>query len=155
MSRGAAVKNHNKNKVVCGVAVVVTRGDKVLFGQRKNDDGSLCWQLPGGWLEPGETPEQAARREVREETGLELERLDFVALTNNRFSPEMHSISLYFEAKCAQTGAVTLAETDRCANWVWKPWSEVQEDCFLPLRLLKTTDYQPFSRDNGQTYVSF
>ncbi len=135
--------------------MVVTRGDKVLFGRRKNDTGELCWQLPGGWIEPGESPEQAARREVREETGLELQTLDFVAVTSNLFTPQAHSISLYFEAECAQTGAVTRVESDHCAGWVWKPWSEVTEDCFLPLRLLKMTDYQPFSRENGRTYVSF
>lgn len=35
---------------------------------RRADDG--CWGLPGGWLEPNETPAEAARRETLEETGL-------------------------------------------------------------------------------------
>lgn len=37
---------------------------------RRADDGR--WGLPGGWLEPNETPEECAIRETREETGLEV-----------------------------------------------------------------------------------
>jgi ADP-ribose pyrophosphatase YjhB (NUDIX family) len=35
---------------------------------RRADDG--CWAMPGGWVDPGETPAQAAVREVAEETGM-------------------------------------------------------------------------------------
>ena len=35
---------------------------------RRADDGR--WAMPGGWVDPGETPEQAVVREVAEETGL-------------------------------------------------------------------------------------
>ena len=60
------------NRVACGVAVVVTHQHKVLFGQRKSGQTGFEWQLPGGWINAGESPEQAARREVYEETGLQL-----------------------------------------------------------------------------------
>ena len=69
-----------------GVAMIVTHGHQVLFGRRTVVPGSFQWQLPGGWLEIGETPEQAARREVREKTGLELIDQRFVEITNNSFS---------------------------------------------------------------------
>lgn len=48
-------------------AVAVFDGDSVLLQQRR-DTGA--WELPGGCLEPGETPWQAARRECVEETGV-------------------------------------------------------------------------------------
>jgi len=37
---------------------------------RRADDGR--WAMPGGWVDPGETPEQAVVREVAEETGLQV-----------------------------------------------------------------------------------
>jgi ADP-ribose pyrophosphatase YjhB (NUDIX family) len=50
-------------------AAVFDREGRLLV-VRRADDG--CWGLPGGWLEPNETPAEAARRETREETGLEV-----------------------------------------------------------------------------------
>jgi ADP-ribose pyrophosphatase YjhB (NUDIX family) len=55
-------------------AIVHDDHGRVLF-QRRADFGQAWWGLPGGLLEPGETPEAAARREVLEETGLRVEPL--------------------------------------------------------------------------------
>lgn len=51
---------------------VVTTGDEVLLIRRKNQPYQGHWALPGGFIDPGETAEQAARRELREETNLDL-----------------------------------------------------------------------------------
>jgi len=59
-------------KVVSVVAGVLTHGGKILIGQRKrNDWHGLKWEFPGGKIEPGEEPEQALARELREELGIE------------------------------------------------------------------------------------
>lgn len=50
---------------------IVRRGDLLLV-QRNRPPSEGLWTLPGGRLEPGETPEEAAIREVREELGLTL-----------------------------------------------------------------------------------
>jgi ADP-ribose pyrophosphatase YjhB (NUDIX family) len=52
-----------------GVAVAVLHGGRVLLTKREDFE---VWCLPGGGLEPGESVAQAAVREVREETGLEV-----------------------------------------------------------------------------------
>ena len=83
-----------------GVAAIVTHQHKVLFGKRIVASGDFVWRLPGGWVDLGESPEQTVRREVLEETGLGLDELRLVGLTNNNFSDQKHSISLYFEAEC-------------------------------------------------------
>jgi len=56
--------------------VVYRRSDdgvEVVLAARRTRRGDLAWGLPKGLVEPDETPEQAAIREVQEETGLEAE----------------------------------------------------------------------------------
>lgn len=51
-------------------------GDVVLIRQYRHAVGESLIEIPAGTLEPGETPEECARRELREETGMTAERLD-------------------------------------------------------------------------------
>jgi 8-oxo-dGTP diphosphatase len=140
--------------VACGVAVIVTHRQQVLFGKRKSAAGGFAWQLPGGWIDPGESAQQAARREVIEETGLQLQELQFVGVTNNVFSPQNHSLSLYFEAECADVESLRVTESDKCYAWEWKFWAEITENLYLPLHLFRQTDYQPFLLHQHRSYVS-
>jgi len=55
--------------IMIGTGVVLLRENQVLL-QRRKDNG--LWGIPGGSLEPGESLEEAARREVLEEVGLEI-----------------------------------------------------------------------------------
>lgn len=57
------------DKFTAAVGIVKCR-DKWLLGLSKSDDDRLGrWCFPGGGIKPGETPEKAAVRETREETG--------------------------------------------------------------------------------------
>jgi ADP-ribose pyrophosphatase YjhB (NUDIX family) len=53
---------------IAAYAVIVDGDDRILLAHW-NEGRRAAWTLPGGGLEPGEDPEHAARREVREETG--------------------------------------------------------------------------------------
>ncbi|MDE3091386.1 MAG: NUDIX hydrolase [Chloroflexota bacterium] len=57
---------------ICGVGVVIRKDDAVLLIQRGNPPRRGDWGLPGGAVELGETLRDAARREVREECGIEI-----------------------------------------------------------------------------------
>jgi len=60
-----------------GVGVVVWRGDEVLLIERGKGPVSGNWSLPGGKQELGETVRETAHREIKEETGIDI---DIVAL---------------------------------------------------------------------------
>ncbi|MGH6942649.1 MAG: NUDIX hydrolase [Geminicoccaceae bacterium] len=64
---------------VIGVGVVVWHGERVLLVQRARPPRQGQWSLPGGGLRLGETLAEAARREVMEETGLEVDLGEIVA----------------------------------------------------------------------------
>jgi len=72
-----------------GVAAVILTTDGVLL-QRRDDNGK--WGLPGGGVEPGESVRAAIIREVREETGLEVEPLRLVGVYSD---PVHHQIVTY------------------------------------------------------------
>ena len=83
----------------CAGAVIVRDG-KILF-QRRTDNGR--WGLIGGLLEMNETYEEAALREVREETGLEVRLDSFLGIYHNHNmvwsnGDAAHVISAYFTA---------------------------------------------------------
>lgn len=59
-------------RVPCVGAVVVHDG-RLLVVRRGHDPGRGSWSVPGGRVEPGESPDAACAREVREETGLDVE----------------------------------------------------------------------------------
>jgi 8-oxo-dGTP diphosphatase len=68
-----------------GVGVLIVENGRVLLGKRKGSDGAGTWSAPGGHLEFGETVEACARREVLEETGLQLQDLRLGPFTSNVF----------------------------------------------------------------------
>ena len=70
---------HKKIILNCGGCLVV-KDDKILF-QKRADNGK--WGLPGGLLELDETYEEAAIRELKEETGLDVKLIAFLGIFHN------------------------------------------------------------------------
>jgi len=60
-------------RVPCVGAVIRDEAGRILLIKRGHEPGKGLWSVPGGRIESGETDEQAVIREVREETGLEVE----------------------------------------------------------------------------------
>ena len=80
------------------VDCVILLEGKVLAIHRRNPP--LGWALPGGFVEYGETVEQAVRREMKEETGLELEDLrQFRVYSDPKRDPRGHVVSVVFTAR--------------------------------------------------------
>lgn len=94
-----------QKKFTASVAVIITnRQGKVLLLEHLLRPGS-GWGIPGGFIEHGEQPEAAARREIREETGIELENIRMLRLhTINRH------IEFMFRAESDDTAQVKSRE---------------------------------------------
>lgn len=54
------------------VGAIVRRGERILFVRRGNPPAAGTWSIPGGRVEPGESDPVAVRRELLEETGLDV-----------------------------------------------------------------------------------
>src|SRR5512138_371420 len=81
-----------------GTAIIITRDDKVLLMKRKGPHGHGTWSTPGGHLDFGETPEQGAAREAKEEMGLDVVDIRFRAVTNDMFQETgKHYITIWME----------------------------------------------------------
>lgn len=74
--------------------VLVEEGRILLVRQSVNRDRD--WSLPGGRLEPGETLEQCLKREIKEETGLEV-RLNRLLYVCDRMEPDRHTLHVTVE----------------------------------------------------------
>jgi mutator protein MutT len=71
--------------IAAAVAVIMECRGEILFGVRKHDPGSGMLDLPGGFADPGETAEEAARREVMEELGITIPEMRYLFSLPNRY----------------------------------------------------------------------
>ena len=127
-----------------GVAVIVLKDDRILIGKRMSGVGKGTWALPGGKLEFGESWEECAKRELKEETGIEVKNLSFVYVTND-ITPEYnntHYITIFMKGEYA-SGEVSVNEPDKIAEFQWSEWENIPHPRFSHLENLFKTGYKP------------
>ena len=121
------------SKVKVGVGVIILNSDnKILLGLRRGSHGANTWGLPGGHVDFGETLEEAAVREVNEETNLKLENLKLVSIADDIMLHEgKHYISVGFVSK-KYSGTLTIKEKEKCLQWKWFAPDALPDNIFIP-----------------------
>jgi 8-oxo-dGTP diphosphatase len=124
----------NRPKVGIGV-VILNKENHLLLGKRKNAHGAGFWSPPGGHLEYGETFEGCAVREAEEETGLLLENLRVLGVSNDIFEAEgKHYVSIFVRGTPRGESEPMVREPKKNESWHWFPMEQLPDALFLPLQ---------------------
>ena len=120
-----------------GIGVMILDGDKILLGHRaknKKDTGGIyetdCWTLPGGKQEYNETFFEGAKREVKEETNLDIDNLELFNAADD-IQPDRHYITLHIIAREHQ-GTLKVMEPHSEDDWKWFPLDDLPEKLYSP-----------------------
>jgi 8-oxo-dGTP diphosphatase len=81
---------------ILAVGVIVLAGDRVVLIRRDKEPSRGLWTFPGGAVELGETVREAARREAREETGLEVEVGEVAAVVDHVLRDESGAVRYHY-----------------------------------------------------------
>ena len=90
------------NPAPTACAVCVDDEGRILLARRAAEVFNGYWDLPGGFVEEDEHPLDTIRRELREETGLEVEPAEFVGMWTDRYSEDESgpsTLNLYWRAR--------------------------------------------------------
>ncbi|MFT8491128.1 MAG: NUDIX domain-containing protein [Gluconobacter oxydans] len=116
-----------------GCGAVLLRANCLLLVYRKRDPERDYWGLPGGKVEPFEPLQQAVRREIFEETGLQIERMSLLCVVD-QIAPDRneHWIAPVYIAEDF-TGNASIREPEALGDVKWFPLEQ------LPDRLTHAT----------------
>ncbi len=112
---------HYPSAPLLAACTAIWRDDKILLARRSAAPNSGTWAMPGGLVEVGETLEQAAIREVREETALELSNVVFnrfheIILRDDDHRVERHFVLAMFVTIC-ETGTAIAGDDAAAVDW--------------------------------------
>lgn len=122
---------------VDSIVYVIENGSTyILLIQRGREPFKNIWALPGGFIEMDETLETACKRELAEETGLQVENMSqFKTYDAINRDPRHRTISVVFLAKLTEKQKVTSG--DDAARAEWFPISDLPELAFDHSQILK------------------
>lgn len=126
---GPSAKPHDSG---VAVGVIVFKDGKILLGKRKTPVGDGMWGIPGGGVEYQEDPADAARREVFEEVGLKVGKLELMGYTSDvHTNNDLHYVTLRFITSDFKGKAIN-KEPDKCTEIGWFAFNELPEPMFEP-----------------------
>lgn len=111
-----------------GIGVMVFKDGKILLTRRKGSHGSGEWTTPGGHLEFGESIEECAKRECREEAGVKIKKIKFVRLSNMKKYGK-HYVDIGLSAEWV-SGEPKIMEPDKSGGWDWYALKDLPKPLF-------------------------
>ena len=106
-------------RIKVGVGVTIFKDGKVLLGKRKvKNHAENEYAGPGGHLEFGESFEECAIRETREECGIEIKNVQFAILSNLLIYEGKHYVDIGMMAEWA-SGEPKVLEPEKSESWEW------------------------------------
>ena len=114
---------------IVGVGAVIICNGKILLEKRKNEPGKGKWSVPGGLVELGESVKQTVIREVKEETGLEVEKPEHIDVVDNIIRDESGRVKYHFviiDYFMKLKGGTLKAASD-AEELKWVPLSDVEK----------------------------
>jgi ADP-ribose pyrophosphatase YjhB (NUDIX family) len=129
------------------VDAILQSGSKVLMVRRKKDPFKGQLALPGGFVNEGETAEDAMKREAMEETSLEVEPIEILGVYSDpKRDPRKHILTVAFVGII--TGGTDMAGDDaESIEWVELAGIEKQQIAFDHLTILR--DYKKWKAAGG------
>lgn len=113
------------------VALIVNDRRELLVARRAKEPAKGTLDLPGGFIDSYETAEEAVVREVKEETGLSVQKVTYLFSLPNIYpysGLDIHTIDLFFECKVNAEAGVTAM--DDVAALYWIPLADIHPDQF-------------------------
>ncbi|NVN92816.1 MAG: NUDIX domain-containing protein [Desulfuromonadales bacterium] len=123
--------------IAAAVAVIMACQGKLLFGVRKRDPGRGMLDLPGGFVDAGESAEEAARREIREELGVDIPEMRYLFSFPNTYPYRgmvYDTLDLIFLVEWNEPPAVKAADDLDDVIWVERDSVEFEKIAFDSIR---------------------
>ena len=138
------------NSKPTAAGIVEDERGRVLLGRRNITPYNGWWDVPGGFLEPGEHPEDGARRELREETGLEVEIERLIGVYMDTYGEDGagdHILNFYY---LCRTAGGTLRPDDDLSHLEWFAPADLPGRIAFPSSQRAIQDWRRLRTGGGQ-----
>lgn len=117
-----------------GIGVMIIKENKVLLAKRKGSHGEGEYAFPGGHLEYMESFEECARRETKEECGIDIKNIQFQLLANVKKYAPKHYVHIGVIAEWAG-GEPKVLEPEKSESWGWYEINNLPNPLFEMCRI--------------------